>query len=59
MHDSSKSGSSIYQDGKIKPGVYKIRNIVSKTYVNIKDDARELCGRPSRASEKGTNEVSS
>ncbi|KAF9649758.1 hypothetical protein BDM02DRAFT_3128122 [Thelephora ganbajun] len=43
---------SILQDGKIKPGIYKIQNIVSKTYADIKDHVRELCGRPSSTLEK-------
>ena len=50
-------GSSIFQDGKLKPGVYKIRNIVSKTYVDTKDDVRELCGRPSTVLEDGSGQV--
>ena len=44
-------GSSVFQDGQIKPGIYKIRNVESKTYVDIKDHVRELCGRPSTALE--------
>lgn len=46
-YSSSMPDSSIFQDGKLKPGIYKIRNIVSKTFVETKDDVRELCGRPS------------
>jgi hypothetical protein len=59
VYNSSKSSSPIFRDGKIRPGVYKIRNIVSKTYVDIKDDVRELCGRPSLALEDGRDQVSS
>ncbi|KAF9649761.1 hypothetical protein BDM02DRAFT_1746722 [Thelephora ganbajun] len=51
-NNASKTRSSILQDGKIKPGIYKIQNIVSKTYVDIKDHVRELCGRPSSTLEK-------
>lgn len=46
-------GSAILQDGQLKPGVYKIRNVESKTYVDIKDHVRELCGRPSMVLEDG------
>ena len=46
-HSSSNTSASIFQDGKIKPGVYKIMNVVSGTFVDIKDDASELCGRSS------------
>lgn len=58
MSHNSGAGRSIFQDGKLKPGIYKIRNIVSKTYVDIKDDVRVLCGRPSTALEEGRGEVS-
>ena len=58
-HSSSNiAGSSIFQDGKLKPGIYRIRNIVSQTYVDIKDDVHELCGRPSTVLESGRGEVS-
>jgi len=52
-----QSGSSIFEHGRLEPGIYKIRNIVSKTYVDIKDDARQLCGRPSTALEDGRGQV--
>ena len=53
----ANSGSSIFQDGKLKPGIYKIQNIVSKTYVETKDHLRELCGRPSSVLEDGSGQV--
>ena len=54
----SSPNSAILQDGKIKPGIYKIQNIVSRTYADIKDDVRELCGRPSSDLEKSRGQVS-
>lgn len=42
---------SIFQDGKLKPGIYKIQNIVGQTYVDIQEHTRELCGRPATALE--------
>ena len=57
-YNSSSTSPSIFQDGKLKPGVYKIQNIVSKTYVDIKDHLRELCGRPFTALESGRGHVS-
>ena len=57
-YNSSKTDPSIFQGGKLKPGVYKIQNIVSKSYVDIKDHVRELCGRPSTALENGRGQVS-
>jgi len=38
--------TSIFKDGKLKPGLYKIQNIVSQTYVDIQEHTRELCCRP-------------
>ena len=57
-YSSSNTSTSIYQYGKIKPGVYKIKNVVSGTFVDIKDDARELCGRPSSSLEASRGQVS-
>lgn len=37
---------SIFRDGKLKPGVYKIRNTASHTYVDIQDNQKDLCCRP-------------
>jgi len=36
----------IFRDGKLKPGIYKIQNIVGHTHVDIREDTRELCCRP-------------
>jgi len=36
--------TSIFKDGKLKPGVYKIQNIAGQTYVG--EHTRELCCRP-------------
>ena len=43
---STNESDSVFKDGRIKPGVYKIQNIVSQTYVDIREHSRELCGRP-------------
>ena len=43
---STDDSVSILKDGKLKPGVYKIQNIVGQTYVDIREHSRELCGRP-------------
>jgi hypothetical protein len=58
MKYSSSTNRSILQDGKIRPGTYKIKNIVSQTYVDIKDHVRELCGRPASALESSRGQVS-
>jgi len=43
---STNESGSIFKDGKLKPVIYKIQNIVSQTYVDIREHTRELCGRP-------------
>lgn len=58
MKHSFTTSSSILQDGRIRPGTYKIKNIVSQTYVDIKDHVREICGRPSSVLEKSRGQVS-
>ena len=58
-HNNTRPSVSLFQGGKLKPGIYKIRNIVSRTYVDTKDDLRELCGRPSSALEGVRGQVSS
>ena len=37
---------SIFEGGKLKPGIYKIQNIVGQTYVDIREHNKELCCRP-------------
>jgi len=43
---STDDSASIFKDGKLKPEIYKIRNIVGQTYVDIREHAGELCCRP-------------
>jgi len=56
-YNSPNTGPSIFQGGKLKPGIYKIQNLASGTYVDTKDDVRELCGRPTSALENGKGQV--
>ena len=37
---------SIFKDGKLKPGVYKIQNIYFETYLDIEVHSRGVCCRP-------------
>ena len=39
---------SIFKDGKLKPGIYKIQNLFSETYLDIHRHSREVCCRPAR-----------
>ncbi|KAF9648155.1 hypothetical protein BDM02DRAFT_2340785 [Thelephora ganbajun] len=40
---STDSSSSILENGKLKPGVYKIQNLYAQTYLDIHEHSRELC----------------
>ena len=44
--DSPNDSFSIFNNGKLKPGVYKIQNLYSQTYVDIHEHSRDLCCRP-------------
>ena len=37
---------SIFVDGKPQPGIYKIQNLASKTYLEVLGHSNELCCRP-------------
>jgi len=45
--------SSILENGKLKPGVYKIQNLAGQTYVEMQESTKELCGRPATALSTG------
>jgi len=44
---------SIFQDGKLKSGIYKIRNVLTGTYADIEEHSRGMCCRPARDLEEG------
>ena len=44
--------SSIFLDGKLKPGIYMIQNIHSETYLDFHLRSMELCCRPRRDLER-------
>lgn len=43
---STNSSPSIFENGKLKPGTYKIQNIYTETYLDIEVHSREVCCRP-------------
>jgi hypothetical protein len=43
---STDDSVSVFRDGKLKPGIYKIQNIVGQTYLDIREHTKELCCRP-------------
>jgi len=44
---------SILQDGKLKPGIYKIQNLQTGTWVDIEEQSRAVCCRPAQNIEEG------
>ena len=58
--NSTTSGSlSIFKDGKLKPGIYKIQNLYTQTYMDIHEHSREACCRPATTLEDGKGLVRS
>jgi hypothetical protein len=51
--NSPDDSSSILEDGRIKPGVYKIQNLASRTYLDILEYTKETCCRPAEKLEEG------
>ena len=37
---------SIFEDGKLKPGKYRVQNLSGQTFLEILEDSKELCCRP-------------
>jgi hypothetical protein len=48
---SQHDPTSIFADGKLKAGIYKIQNIAGHTYLDIRENTQELCCRPGTALE--------
>lgn len=44
---------SILQDGKLKPGIYKIQSLYNEAYLDIEDRSREAFCRPGRDLSEG------
>ena len=40
--------TTIFQDGKLKPGIYKIQNLYTENYLDIHLHSMELCCRPAK-----------
>ena len=54
---STKDPLSLFQDGKLKPGIYKIKNVLTQTFVDIEEHSRRVCSRPSKDLEEGNGLV--
>jgi len=46
--NSTSDSSSIFRDGKLRPGTYKIQNLHSETYLDIHQHTRGVCCRPAK-----------
>ena len=46
--NSTANSLRVFEDGKLKPGIYKIRNLRSETYLDIHQHSKEVCCRPTR-----------
>ena len=57
--NSTDGSLSILQDGKLKPGIYKIWNILTEVYVDIEVHSRSVCCRPAQNLEEGNGLVRS
>lgn len=54
MSSNSTSGSSsIFNNGKLNPGIYKIQSIFTQTYLDIEVHSRDVCCRPAKDLEEG------
>ncbi|KAF9783525.1 hypothetical protein BJ322DRAFT_1071542 [Thelephora terrestris] len=51
--NSPNASFSIFKDGRLKPGIYRIQNIRSDTYLDIHQHSNEVCCRPKREIEEG------
>ena len=56
--NSTNDSSSIFKDGQLKPGIYKIQNIQSETYLDIEVHSREMCCRPAKDLGEGRGLIS-
>jgi len=57
--NSTNESPSILQDGKLKPGIYKIWNVYTETYADIEVHSRSVCCRPAQNLEEGNGLVRS
>lgn len=48
----TSDSSSIFEDGKLKPGIYRIQNLYARTYLDVQKHSKEVCCRPVEKLEK-------
>ena len=50
---TTSGSSSIFKDGKLKPGIYKIQNLKPEYYLDVRTHSMEVCCRAERDLEEG------
>ena len=43
---STMAAPPIFEDDRLRPGIYKIKNVYTETFLDIEVPSRELCCRP-------------
>jgi len=55
---STSTSPSVFEDGKLRPGIYKIQNIYTETFLDIDIHSRDVCCRPAGSLGEGRGIVS-
>ena len=53
LNSKTNDSASIFDNGKLKPGIYKIQNLSAQTYMDVQEHLREICCRPAAALGEG------
>ena len=56
---ASTSNSSIFNNGRLRQGTYKIQNLHARTYADIRESTREMFCYPAKDLEEGSGIVRS
>ena len=51
--NSTDSSSSIFKNGKLKHGIYKIQNLCCETFLDVHHHSKQVCCRPAQNLEDG------
>ena len=49
----TRTGDSIFENGKLKAGIYKIQNLYSESYVDVYERSREVWCRATQEIQEG------
>ena len=55
--NKSDNSTSIFEGGKLRPGIYKIQSVATDTYLDIHLHSKELCCRPAQNLKEGAGLV--